>query len=238
VAKRVLTLQHVEENPVGLLGQLLHEYGIAYDVINVEQEPVPNPEHYDAVLAFGGTQHVYNEQDYSSFAAEIARIRQAVEQDIPFLGICLGGQLLAHALGASVQRHSMTEIGFFDVTFTPEGQRDPLYQGLPGYQTVFQWHEDAFELPDGAIHLATNANTRYQAFRYGKRAYGLQYHIELDPPMLDSWIHHPDMKKELISTLGLDAYTRLDQSSAQHYPTYCEHTRIMFANFLRIGGLI
>lgn len=238
VAKRVLMLQHVWENPVGQLGQLLHEYHIDYDVINVEQEAIPDPATYDAMIAFGGSQQAYNDERYPYFVCEKALILQAVEQNIPFLGICLGGQLLAHALGAKVKRHTMTEIGFFDVTLTEQGMRDPLYQGLPEYQKVFQWHEDVFELPQGAIHLATNANAPYQAFRYGQRAYGLQYHIELDAPMLDSWLHHPAFKKDIIDTLGIDAYTSVEQSSANQYSVYCAHTRIMFANFLRIGGLV
>lgn len=238
MAKRVLTLQHIWDNPVGMVGALLHEYGIEFDIINVEQERIPDPTRYDAIIAFGGSQQVYADEQYPYFIREKALIRAAVEQDIPYLGICLGGQLLASAFGAEVRRHTSSEIGFFDLSLTAEGERDPLYAGLPGYQKVFQWHEDVFELPAGAIHLATNTHTRYQAFRYGPRAYGLQYHIELDPPMLDAWLHHPVLKNDLIDTLGIDAYTSLEQSVDEQYPIYCSHTRIMFTNFLRIGRLV
>jgi GMP synthase (glutamine-hydrolysing) len=221
-----------------MLGTRLQEHSIDYDVINVEQEPIPDPTRYDAVIALGGSQQANDDEKYPYFIEEKALIRKAVEQNIPFLGICLGGQLLAHTLGAPVKRHTMTEVGFFDVTLTPEGKRDPFYEGLPGYQKVFHWHEDTFDLPQGAVHLATSENTFYQAFRYGQRAYGLQYHIELDPPMLDAWLHHPVLKKDMIDTLGIDAYTTLEQSVEKHYPIYRVHTHIIVENFLRIGDVV
>jgi GMP synthase (glutamine-hydrolysing) len=238
MTKRVLALQHVWENPVGLVGTLLQEYGIDFDIVNVEQERLPDPARYAAIVAFGGSQHVYEDERYPYFTEEKAFLRQVIACEIPYLGICLGGQLLASALGAAVRRHHSSEIGFFDIPLTPEGLRDPLYTDLPGYQKVFHWHEDVFELPTGAVHLATNAHTPNQAFRFGSRAYGLQYHIELTPSMLNTWLHHPAFQKELIDTLGIDAYTSLEQSIDQHYPIYQSHTRTMFTNFLRLGRII
>src|SRR5690349_12390978 len=138
--KRVLALQHVWDDPAGYLGELLQEYRIAYNVVHVETEPLPDPTTYDAVLAFGGFQHTNDDDKHPYFVREKQWLRKTIEQEIPLLGICLGGQLLAHVLGGSVKRHSLTEIGFTEVQFTESGKADPLYEGLPGYQEVFQWH--------------------------------------------------------------------------------------------------
>ncbi|MBV9228319.1 MAG: type 1 glutamine amidotransferase [Chloroflexi bacterium] len=236
--KRVLILQHEWDNPSGLVGEILQEYHIASDTIHVRNAPIPESIAYDAIVAFGGSQHVYEEDKYPYFTQEKTIIRQAVEQDIPYLGICLGGQLLAGALNSPVRQHSMTELGFFTVHMTEAGKADPLYAGLPGYQTVFHWHADTFDIPAGAILLATNENTENQAFRYGPRAYGLQYHIEVTPEMLDTWLYHPDLKESIIGTIGIDGYTTIERERPIHYPTYEAHTRIIFKNFLRISGLI
>jgi GMP synthase-like glutamine amidotransferase len=141
-------------------------------------------------------------------------------------------------LGGVVKRHSLTEIGFFDVPFTEEGQKDPLYEGLPGYQKVFHWHEDTFDLPAGSVRLATNSNTENQAFRFGRHAYGLQYHIELNPEMLDNWLHYPAFKQDIINTLGTEAYDSLEREQYTQYPIYRAHTLIMFENFLQISKLL
>jgi GMP synthase (glutamine-hydrolysing) len=236
--KRILALQHAWECPMGLLAELLDEYGLAYDTINVEQTPLPAPAAYDAIIALGGPQHVYNIDKYPYFIAEKALIQRAVADGIPFLGICLGAQLLAAALGGSVSQHSLIEIGFYDVPFTAAGQQDPLFANLPGYQKVFHWHEDAFELPPGGILLASNTTTRNQAFRYGSNAYGLQYHIELNSELLDLWLERPDFQQEIITSIGTDAFTTIQQERFTHYPLYHNHTSILCANFLRLSGLI
>jgi GMP synthase (glutamine-hydrolysing) len=236
--QRVLTLQHVWENPKGFVGELLDTYHIAHDVIDVEKDALPDPANYSAIIAFGGSQHAYDEHLYPYFNPEKALIQQAVAQNIPFLGICLGGQLLSTALGGQVKRHTMTEIGFFDVQLTEAGQKDPLFAGLPGYQKVFHWHEDTFDLPPGAVLLATSTNTENQAFRYGQRAYGLQYHIEIDNATLDTWLYHPEMKESMVDTLGQTAYQTIAQESHAQLPAYHEHTTIVFKNFLRLSSLI
>lgn len=236
--KRVLAVQHVWDDPIGYLGELLQEYGIAYDVVNVETDSLPNPATYDALLVLGGSQHANDDEHYPYLLQEKLWIRRALEQEIPFLGICLGGQLLAHVLGGTVKRHSQTEIGFSEVQLTEEGKSDLLYKGFPGYQEVFQWHEDVFDMPAGAVRLATNTITENQAFRYGRCAYGLQYHIELTSEMLDLWIHLPELRSEVIQTLGEEGYRALEREQSTRYPRYRHHASIMFRNFLRIGDLI
>jgi GMP synthase-like glutamine amidotransferase len=150
-------------------------------------------------------------------------IRDAVLRDVPFLGVCLGGQLLATALGGLVGPASAAEVGIHDVFLTSGGRRDPLFAGLPGRFPVFGWHEDEFELPRGAIPLAGSIGCEHQAFRFGSSAYGLQFHPEVRPDDLGRWASVPgyavlldrsgadweDMTADLAAAIpGLDALAR------------------------------
>jgi GMP synthase (glutamine-hydrolysing) len=236
--KRVLALQFFWDDPPGYLDEIMQEHGILCKIVKVDEECVPDPTEFEALIAMGGPQHVGADDRYPYLVGATAAIRKAVEEDIPYLGLCLGGQLLAHALGATVKRHSMASIGFYEVRLTDEGKADPLFQGLPGYQQVIHWHEDTFDIPKGAIQLATNERTENQAFRYKRHAYGLQYHIEVAPSMLDIWLHYPEYRQEIVDTLGEEAADKFVSDRPELYPLYREHTRIVFENFLRIGGLI
>jgi GMP synthase (glutamine-hydrolysing) len=234
--KRVLAIQNYWDDTPGYLGEILQEYDIACDIIKADEAALPDPAGYDAIFALGGPQHANDPLPY--LEQQKVLLRQVVTQDIPYLGICLGGQLLASAMGAPVTRHHTTEIGFFEVQLTPEGKADPLFTGLPGYQQVIHWHEDIFVLPPGALRLATSADTPNQAFRIGKRAYGLQYHIEVTPEMLDIWFGDPDYKKEIIRASGPAVLEEIERDVPKRYPIYREHTRILFENFLKISGCL
>jgi len=235
--KRVLALQHAWECPLGLLGEILEEQHIPYDAVQVAEEALPDPLQYGAIIALGGSQHVYDTDSYPYLLKEKELIRTAIEQELPYLGICLGGQLLADVLGGSVKRDSSAEIGFYDIPFTVTGQQDPLFRGLPDYQKVFHWHEDSFDLPSGSTLLATNATTKNQAFRYSRCAYGLQYHIELNSQLFDLWLEYPEFKQAIIATVGDKAYREIQYERPIQYQTYSDHTSILFENFLRIAGL-
>lgn len=235
--KRILLLQHIWDNDKGYVGQLLDEYAISYDVIDVEQEIIPDPKQYAAVIAFGGSQHIYAIDQYPYLAQERAMLHTIVEYDIPFLGICLGGQLLADTIGGKVRKHRVAEFGFLEVQLTKQGRNDPLFTDLPGYQNVFHWHEDTFDLPVEATLLATSDTTQNQAFRYGDRAYGLQYHIEIDDNTLNTWLYNPECKQSLLATHSMQLYTETEQARATLLPLYHQHSRIMIENFLHISEL-
>jgi GMP synthase (glutamine-hydrolysing) len=113
---------------------------------------------------------------------------QALKLGQPVLGICLGAQLMAKALGARVYRGPHKEIGWYWLNQTPAGRTDPLFSLLDPYFLVFQWHGETFDLPQETICLAGNAAYPHQAFRFGPRAYGIQFHLELDLPLLRSWL--------------------------------------------------
>ncbi len=233
--KRVLALQHYWDDPPGYLGEIMDEHGIPYDVVKVEEAPIPDPTNYAAVFTLGGPQSANAHDKHPYMVQEKEFLRHLVEQDIPYLGICLGGQLLASALHAPVTRHHTYEIGFYEVQLTDEGRADPLFQGLPGYQQVIHWHEDVFDMPRGAVQLATTDSTPNQAFRVGRRAYGLQYHIEVTPDMFDIWFGYPDYKKLIREVSRPDTLDTIERDRPARYPIYRKHTRTLFENFLKIS---
>ena len=236
--KRVLTIINIMDDPTGYVGEILEDHNIAYDVIDASSQSVPDPTIYSAMIVFGGPQNANEDEKYPYFLQEKAALRVAVEQDIPVLGICLGGQMLASVLGGTVKKHTITEIGFSEIQCTDEGKHDPLYEGLAGHQLVYQWHEDTFAIPPGAVRLATSEKTENQAFRYGRNAYGIQYHVELTPAMLDTWLQEPSLKEEIVNAVGNSEYERIMSERPQYFALYQEHTRVMFENFLRIARLI
>jgi len=236
--QRVLALQHVEINPPGLVGEILHENNIPYDIVQVTTEALPHPASYNAIFIFGGTQHIYNTEQYPWLKQEEEMVRQAVASGVPVIGICLGSQIIANAFGARVVPVPPVKIGFLQIHFTEHGAADPLFARLPGYQQAFQWHTDVFRLPRGATLLAGHGLNEHQAFRYHQHVYGLQYHIELTPDMLSHWLHDEDSKAEFIQYRGIDAYNTVINEVPSLYPIYREHARTVIQNFLHISGLL
>ncbi len=173
--KRVLTIINISDDPTGYIGELLEEHGIAYDIVDASIQPIPDPTAYDAMIVFGGPQNANEDEKYPYFVQEKAALRRVVEKNIPVLGICLGGQMLAHVLGGTVKKHTITEIGFSEVLCTNEGRHDPLYEGLTGRQLVYQWHEDTFDIPPGAVRLATVIKQKTRHFASGKTR--MEYNI-------------------------------------------------------------
>ena len=165
--KRVLILQHILDSPAGRVSTILDEYETFYHLIHVGRDHLPDPTRYHAIVVLGGSQHVYDKHRYPYTVHEEAYLYQAIKQGIPYLGICLGGQLLAHTFEATVKKLPKAHIGFLQIHFTEAGKADPLYKGLAGHQLAFQWHEDCFLLPEGAVALAHHTEGFNQAFRYG-----------------------------------------------------------------------
>jgi GMP synthase (glutamine-hydrolysing) len=130
----------------------------------------------------------WDEDGLPFLARERELLREAVDEGVPVLGICLGGQLLARALGAEARVAERPEVGWLTVEATPEAAGDPLLAHLREPVGVYQWHLDVFDLPEGAVRLARSEQCENQAFRYGERAWGLQFHPEVDLPLYLGWI--------------------------------------------------
>jgi GMP synthase (glutamine-hydrolysing) len=236
--KRVLILQHISENPACRVGDLLEENEIGYHLVHIGKDHLPDPSSYHALVVLGGSQHVHEKHIYPYTAHEETYLHQAIKQGVPFLGICQGGQLLAHAFGATVKRLPKVHVGFLRIHFTAAGREDPLFRGLPGQQPVFHWHEDCFLLPRGAVALAHLADGFNQALRYGQHAYGLQYHIELTADTLDTWLHDTSMKHEFIATYGSEAYRKVEREAVECFPQYMQQSSAVLRNFFRLSRLI
>lgn len=180
-APRALVIQHVAVEGPGRIATALRAAGFAIDTVRIDHSvPVPRSiAGYSALIVMGGPMGVYDVTFCPHLNDERALIESAFEHDVPTLGICLGSQLIAAALGARVVPSGRKEIGFYPVELSPTAQDDPLFTGLPRTFTPLHWHGDVFDLPVGATHLARSAMTAHQAFRYGQ-AWAILFHLEAD----------------------------------------------------------
>jgi GMP synthase-like glutamine amidotransferase len=173
-------LQHVPYEGPGLIAVQARARGIKLDHRHLYRgDPVPSLEELVGLVVLGGPMGVGDIEAHPHLRAEIDLLAATVDADVPVLGVCLGAQLLAHALGAEVLSGRATEVGLGNVTLTPAGERDPVLGGAGRRLPVLHWHDDTFVLPAGAELLASSDQCVNQAFRVG-RAYGLQFHVELD----------------------------------------------------------
>lgn len=201
---KILVFQHVPYEPLGTLDPLLKSAGFKIRYVNFGRNPRSRPslEKYAALIILGGPMNSDQINSYPNLITEVEIIREAVEKDMSILGICLGAQLLAKALGGTVSRNSEREIGWYDVSLTKEGMEDPVLGTFSKRQRVFQWHEDGIGLPPGAVHLASSPASRVQAFRHGEHAYGFQFHLEVDDSLIDRWLTVPDNQAVLNEERG------------------------------------
>ena len=190
---RVVVFQHLECEHPGIWRDFLREDGADVATVELDQgETIPSLDGADALLVFGGPMNVDEHARFPWLVPETAAIREAALGGLPVFGVCLGAQLLARALGAPVTRNPLPEVGLLDVDLTEAGASDPLFAGWPRRASVVQWHSDTFALPAGATLLATSPACRHQAFRYGERAYGLQFHPEVTADMVTEWADVPE----------------------------------------------
>ncbi len=188
----VAILQHVTGETPGLIGSVLHEEDITSHIIHTyEGEPVPQTlAGLDGLIVLGGPMGVYEQQKYLFLKEELRLIELALKAQLPILGICLGSELLATALGAQITQNSRKEIGWYPVTLSENTQSDPIWRELPASFTAYHWHGDVFTLPRDAVSLAYSEITTHQAFRYQDNAYGLLFHPEVTPEIISSMVTH------------------------------------------------
>lgn len=184
--KKLLVFQHIEREHSSRIAEYADDRSIELDVIRLwEPYTIPDISLYDGLIILGGPMGVY--EDFSSKEDELGAIRTHKGQ-VPMLGICLGAQLIAHALGADVYPNKkedkhIKEVGHHTVALTDEGKESPLFKGFPSELTVLQWHGDTFDLPEGATLLATGPACCNQAYSIGNM-YGVQFHFEMTLPLL------------------------------------------------------
>ncbi len=214
---KILVLQHAGVEHPGIFRKFLKEDGHEWYAIHLDQgEALPPIEDYDGLWVLGGPMDVWEEQKYPWLVEEKKYIQQAVEEKgVPFLGLCLGHQLLAEALGGKCGLSDTPEIGVLDISITEDGAETTLLDGLPEKFSALQWHSaEIKQMPAGAKCLATSNDCAVQAMSWGPRAYSLQFHIEVEDDTVEEWDKIPEYNKALNTALGK---TGADQLKAEVY---------------------
>ncbi len=185
----VLVIQNFENTGLGLVGRALEEAGHSHDLVAAHDGfAVPaSPGDHDALIVLGGGQNALDDEGSPWLPDLVALMRDFADAGKAVLGICLGAQLLARALGGKNHIGTASEFAWKNVELTEAGRRDPLFSQIEPMFSAFQWHDDTFSLPPGAVHLATNAAAPVQAFRFGRAAYGIQFHFEADRALVENW---------------------------------------------------
>src|SRR5690606_38886889 len=235
---RILVFQHVAAEPLGVLDRLIRTRGHRVRFHNFHRQPEANPslERYRGLIVLGGPMNVEDQHRLPHLKTELRTIEQALREEKPVLGICLGAQLLAHVLGAPVRRHEQHEIGWYQLLSTEAGRKDPIF-GVAGERTpVFEWHSRTYDLPHGAEHLAHTETCEQQAFRYGTTAYGFQFHLEANAAMIDRWLSSPELLDELQRAVPGGDSARIRLETAQFIDRAQRVAHDVFNAFLDLVG--
>ncbi len=193
-SKKILVIKNITHEGLGLMGEVLGEYGIVYDIVDPSKCLImPDLENYSLIIIMGGPDSANDGSD--KIITVINFIKNAFQKKIPVFGVCLGMQLIGKISGARVYESPVKEIGFkhdknawYEVTLTPEGVIDPLFKGLPKRFKVFQLHGETIELEPNLKLLGTGKYCTNQIIKVGFNNYGIQYHFELTEQMFDEWL--------------------------------------------------
>lgn len=185
----ILIIKHIDIEGPGTLGDFLKSQGEAFRVIELGAgEKLPDdPKAYKAVIVLGGPMNVDEEDIFPFLKPENEFIQKVLKANIPYLGICLGSQLLAKAAGAKVVKSPVKEIGWYQIQLTPAGLQDPIFKNFRPQDPIYHWHGDMFQIPADGQLLATAVGCPHQALKVGKNAYGFQFHVEVTDRSIKEW---------------------------------------------------
>jgi len=235
--RKIMVVQHVGHEPLGTLNPMLKAAGFRIRYVNFGRDPdhAPSLEGYRGLIILGGPMGVYESHKYTHLKHEMTMIEDALRRNLPILGICLGSQLLAHVLGAKVAKGKTMEIGWLDVHRT--SAEDPLFTPYRANEKVFQLHQDTFDIPKDCVQLARSSLFEGQAFRYGEKAYGLQFHLEVDKAMVLRWLKIADNIQMLKDSNGLYSAEEIVAGTDAHIARNLELAQSTFAKFIEIFQL-
>jgi len=238
--KNVLVLQHIALEDPGYIKDLMEADGWQLTQIELDEgESIPaDLSGYDAMLCMGGPMDTWMETEYPWLIEEKKRIHEwVVGMGKPFLGFCLGCQLLGEVLGGEVSKSEPAEIGVLDIEMTAAAQQDQLFSGYPDTIKAVQWHSyevKALESNPEVTVLGSSDNTRYQIFKYRNHAYAVQFHVEVRSDTVMQWGCVPEYKVALENSLGANALQSFDQSAREHMPEMNRLAALLYENFKRI----
>ncbi len=232
---RLLVFQHIECEHPGAFRRFLTADGIPWDAVELNRgDPIPALENYDALWVMGGPMDVWDLAEHPWLAPEKKAIRRWVNEiDKPFLGVCLGHQLLADALGGACGPQKPAEIGILGVQLNDAGMQDPIFTGMSRCQQGLQWHSvQVTQLPDNAVVLASSDLCRVQAMRIGDKAWSVQYHVELEPDTVENWGAVPAYKTALEAALGPTGLDDMRAAAEANMVQFLDNTRQLYKNFM------
>ncbi len=232
----ILIVKHIDIEGPGTWGDFLDIHNVPYRILDLGAgDKLPEDlSKLKAVVVLGGPMNVDEENKYPWLVKENEFIKEILRRQIPFLGICLGSQLLAKAAGAQVVRSPVKEIGWYHVQLTDEGKNDPLLKDFREDNPIYQWHEDMFHVPQGGKLLASADGCPHQAFKVGVNAYGLQFHVEVTDKSIKEWCEEYaqndlNVRKEHAASMLKDY--------AQYKQVFDQQANTLYQNFLTLCHL-
>ena len=233
----ILVLQHINIEDPGFIKDLMIKDGVNITTIELDEgEKIPNNlNFFDGMLCMGGPMDTWMEKDYPWLIEEKKKIKEfVVDLNKPYLGFCLGCQLLGEVIGGKVVKTNNPEIGMLDVNFLDEKKKDILFADFPQKITSLQWHSyevQELEKNKDVTLIASSKETKYQIFRYKNNAYGIQFHIEIKDTTVNDWGCVPEYKSALENQLGQGALEKFDKDAKENITNMNNYSKILYTNF-------
>ena len=236
----VIVLQHIKIEDPGYIKDLMLNDGVNLTTIELDEgEKIPNNlSKFDAMFCMGGPMDTYMEDQYPWLIEERKKIREfVVTLKKPYLGFCLGCQLLGEAVGGQVVKSSPSEIGMMEINFSDKKNNDSLFSSFPNKIKSLQWHSyevNNLESNKDVTILASSPITKYQIFKYQNHAYGIQFHIEIKDTTVNEWGCVPEYKSALEEQLGEGALVKFDKEAKSNMSEMNKYSKILYTNFKKI----